>query len=50
VDAIADWDNGLEWADASAILDKRRVEGKIEYLVKWEDGSEVLCGTCPILA
>lgn len=42
-DIIADWDNGLEWAVASAILDKRRVDGQVEYLVKWSDGGEV----CP---
>uniref|UniRef100_A0A061QSE4 Signal recognition particle 43 kDa protein n=1 Tax=Tetraselmis sp. GSL018 TaxID=582737 RepID=A0A061QSE4_9CHLO len=39
-DVLADWDNGLEWADAAAILGKRRVDGNVQYLVKWKDGEE----------
>ena len=40
-DIVADWDAGLEWAEAVAILDKRRQDGELEYLVKWSDGAEV---------
>lgn len=40
-DIIADWDNGLEWVTAEAILDKRRQDGNLQYLVKWADGEEV---------
>jgi hypothetical protein len=40
-DILEDWRNQLEWATAAEILDKRRVEGNVQYLVRWQDDYEV---------
>ena len=39
-DVIADFEAGLEYASAAAILGQRRVNNRNEYLVSWEDGAE----------
>merc|ERR1712083_30623 len=39
-DVIADYDNGLEYADGEEIIDERKVDGSKEFLVKWLDGCE----------
>jgi hypothetical protein len=39
-DVIADFEAGLEYASAAAIVSQRRAGGRTEYLVRWEDGAE----------
>jgi len=40
-DVIEDYENGYEFADVDAILDRRdTANGRVEYLVRWSDGVE----------
>lgn len=39
-DVVADYEAGLEYCDAKAILEKKMINDTIHYKVEWEDGSE----------